>query len=77
MLAQPVYLYYGLTQYYQNHRRYIKLFSTDQMNGNEVGLDTVIGLLYRLKANAGATPPPTRTSVAASSPPASPALPLT
>ena len=35
-LKAPVYLYYGLNNFYQNHRRYIKFFSTGQMNGNEV-----------------------------------------
>ena len=45
-LKAPVYLYYGLNNFYQNHRRFIKFFSTGQMNGNEVDKNTVrIGLL--------------------------------
>lgn len=35
-LPQPIYLYYGLTNYYQNHRRYLKYFSPDQMNGKTI-----------------------------------------
>lgn len=35
-LKAPVYLYYGLNNFYQNHRRYLRFFSTGQMNGNEV-----------------------------------------
>lgn len=40
-LPRPVYLYYGLRSYYQNHRRYLKYFSTDQMNGKEIDLNAV------------------------------------
>lgn len=32
-LTQPSYFYYGLQYYYQNHRRYLKFFSPDQMDG--------------------------------------------
>lgn len=40
-LTQPSYLYYGLQYYYQNHRRYLKFFSPDQMDGTEVDEATV------------------------------------
>lgn len=46
-LPQPVFLYYGLRSYYQNHRRYIKFFSTDQMNGMEISTETVNKFLFR------------------------------
>ncbi|EMR09767.1 hypothetical protein PNEG_01951 [Pneumocystis murina B123] len=32
-LNPPVFLYYRLTNFYQNHRRYVKSFSRDQMMG--------------------------------------------
>ena len=41
-MAKPIYLYYGLTNYYQNHRRYLKNFSPDQMVGKTISEKTVI-----------------------------------
>ena len=32
----PVYLYYRLTNFYQNHRRYVKSYDQDQLNGKNV-----------------------------------------
>jgi hypothetical protein len=32
----PVYFYYRLTNFYQNHRRYAKSFNTDQLSGKAV-----------------------------------------
>ena len=32
-LAPPVLLYYQLTNFYQNHRRYVQSFDTDQLSG--------------------------------------------
>jgi len=46
-MPQPVYLYYGFTNYYQNHRRYLKFFSPDQMNGRTIDETTVKQLLLR------------------------------
>lgn len=40
-MAQPIYFYYGFTNYYQNHRRYLKYFSPDQMNGKDIDQTTV------------------------------------
>lgn len=38
-IAPPVYIYYRLTNYYQNHRRYVKSFWQDQLNGKAVKYD--------------------------------------
>ncbi|KAI8459895.1 endosomal protein [Phakopsora pachyrhizi] len=35
-LNPPVFMYYKLTNYYQNHRRYVKSLSTDQLKGEAV-----------------------------------------
>ncbi|KZV94054.1 Lem3/Cdc50 [Exidia glandulosa HHB12029] len=32
-LGKPVFLYYKLTNFYQNHRRYVRSLSTDQLQG--------------------------------------------
>jgi len=37
-MTQPVYLYYELTNFYQNHRRYVKSRSDAQLKGDEVKL---------------------------------------
>eukprot|EP00919_Chromeraceae_sp_WS-2016_P068188 GHVR01161562.1.p1 GENE.GHVR01161562.1~~GHVR01161562.1.p1 ORF type:complete len:127 (+),score=1.92 GHVR01161562.1:310-690(+) len=37
---QPIYLYYGLNGFYQNHRRYMKFFSPDQLE-NGLQYDSV------------------------------------
>lgn len=34
-------MYYKLTNYYQNHRRYVKSLSTDQFKGKIVSIDTL------------------------------------
>jgi len=33
-LEAPVFLYYGLTNFYQNHRRYVKSLDSDQLRGH-------------------------------------------
>merc|ERR1711935_432051 len=33
-MAKPVYMYYGLTNYYQNHRRYVKSRDESQLLGD-------------------------------------------
>ncbi|CAM9560565.1 unnamed protein product [Chrysoparadoxa australica] len=38
-LAAPVYVHYELTNFYQNHRRYVKSFSAAQLSGSVVGSD--------------------------------------
>jgi len=35
-MEEPVYLYYKLTNYYQNHRRYVKSRNDQQLRGNKV-----------------------------------------
>lgn len=35
-LGNPVYLFYRLTNFYQNHRRYVQSFNEDQINGDAV-----------------------------------------
>ncbi|EGF99098.1 uncharacterized protein MELLADRAFT_50780 [Melampsora larici-populina 98AG31] len=40
-LDPPVFMYYKLTNYYQNHRRYVKSLSTGQFKGKIVSIDTL------------------------------------
>ncbi|KAG1138508.1 hypothetical protein G6F37_010465 [Rhizopus arrhizus] len=37
----PIYMYYRLTNFYQNHRQYIKNFDADQLQGNIVSSSTL------------------------------------
>lgn len=39
----PVFFYYRLTNFYQNHRRYVKSFQADQLKGDAVSNDTIRG----------------------------------
>lgn len=40
-LDAPVLLYYRLTNFYQNHRRYVKSIDTDQMKGKDLSNSTM------------------------------------
>lgn len=40
-LKAPVFLYYRLTNFYQNHRRYVKSFNSDQLKGSVIGTSTL------------------------------------
>lgn len=40
-LKPPVLLYYRLTNFYQNHRRYVKSLNADQLKGNAVNNDSL------------------------------------
>jgi len=40
-LDPPVFMYYKLTNYYQNHRRYVKSLSIDQLKGKIVPIETL------------------------------------
>lgn len=42
-LEHSVFLYYKLTNFYQNHRRYVKSIDTDQLKGKDVGFSTLRG----------------------------------
>lgn len=42
-LKPPVLFYYKLTNFYQNHRRYAKSFSTDQLSGSALSAKTLDG----------------------------------
>ena len=35
-MEQPIYFYYRLTRFYQNHRRYAKSFNQGQLSGSRV-----------------------------------------
>lgn len=40
-IGPPVYLYYRLTNFYQNHRRYVKSLDLDQLKGHYVSNGTI------------------------------------
>ncbi|OCT45652.1 Meiotically up-regulated protein 89 protein [Cladophialophora carrionii] len=40
-IGPPVYLYYRLTNFYQNHRRYVKSLDTDQLSGDFISNSTI------------------------------------
>ncbi|PYH41179.1 CDC50/LEM3 family protein [Aspergillus saccharolyticus JOP 1030-1] len=42
-LEPPVFMYYRLTNFYQNHRRYVKSLDIDQLKGKAVDNDTIKG----------------------------------
>jgi LEM3 (ligand-effect modulator 3) family / CDC50 family len=42
-IGPHVYLYYRLTNFYQNHRRYVKSLDTDQLKGNAKSNHTIDG----------------------------------
>ncbi|RDL37750.1 uncharacterized protein BP5553_05183 [Venustampulla echinocandica] len=42
-MEPPVYFYYRLTNFYQNHRRYAKSFNTDQLSGKAVSASAIHG----------------------------------
>lgn len=42
-LESSVFLYYKLTNYYQNHRRYVKSFDANQLKGHVVSYSTIKG----------------------------------
>ena len=42
-LQPPVLLYYQLTNFYQNHRRYVKSYDQDQLNGQALDHDAIKG----------------------------------
>jgi len=42
-MESPVFMYYKLSNFYQNHRRYVKSYSSDQLKGNTPDYGTVQG----------------------------------
>ena len=40
-IAPPILFYYRLTNFYQNHRRYVKSFDVNQLKGNDVSLSSI------------------------------------
>lgn len=42
-IGPPVYLYYRLTNFYQNHRRYVKSLDTDQLRGHALSNSSIGG----------------------------------
>ncbi|RMD40058.1 hypothetical protein DV735_g5081, partial [Chaetothyriales sp. CBS 134920] len=40
-IGPPVYLYYKLTNFYQNHRRYVKSLDTDQLKGHFISNSSI------------------------------------
>jgi len=42
-IGPPVFFYYRLTNFYQNHRRYVKSLDTDQLKGNFIQNSTISG----------------------------------
>lgn len=42
-IGPPVYLYYRLTNFYQNHRRYVKSLQLDQLRGDNVANESISG----------------------------------
>lgn len=42
-IGSPVYLYYKLTNFYQNHRRYVKSLDLNQLKGQNVSASTING----------------------------------
>lgn len=54
-MKAPVYVYYELDNFYQNHRRYVKSRSDDQLAGNEVVDDNCSPQLDRAGVNETAS----------------------
>lgn len=42
-IGPPVYLYYRLSNFYQNHRRYVKSYDQDQLSGSAVSNSSING----------------------------------
>jgi hypothetical protein len=40
-VAPPILFYYRLTNFYQNHRRYVKSFDVNQLKGNDVSVSSI------------------------------------
>ena len=61
-MPAPVYMYYRLTNFYQNNRRYVKSFDLNQLAGStELKTDTNCAPLDRVE-NSGVVEPPIRVN---------------
>lgn len=54
-MGPPVYLYYRLTNFYQNHRRYVQSLDLDQLKGTAVPNGTISGSVCSPLATDSAT----------------------
>jgi hypothetical protein len=52
-LPAPVYFYYGFKGFYQNHRRYLKFFSSAQLTSGDPNQSGVITLIQSYQLTAG------------------------
>lgn len=48
-ISPPIYLYYKLTNYYQNHRKYVQSYDWNQLRGKAVALDKLTSNCKPLK----------------------------
>ena len=51
-IVAPIYVYYQLDNFYQNHRRYVKSRSNEQLLGNNLALDAIETDCEPIKTNA-------------------------
>ncbi|KAF8510222.1 cell cycle control protein [Hysterangium stoloniferum] len=52
-LQHPVFIYYKLTNFFQNHRRYVQSFNTDQLKGKAVSKSTLDSSTCKPLASTG------------------------
>lgn len=50
-IKPPIYLYYHLTNFYQNHRKYVESYDLGQLSGNDVGLNDLASKCKPLRGN--------------------------
>lgn len=51
-ITGPLYLYYEISNFYQNHRRYVKSRSANQLMGSDLSYDEVYGDCFPLVENS-------------------------
>ena len=56
-LTAPVYFYYGFKGFYQNHRRYLKYYSSTQLSSGTIDATAVTHLISRYPLTAEITSP--------------------
>jgi len=55
-IQAPVYLYYKLTKFYQNHREYVESYDLEQLNGEAVSADDLTSDCKPLRTNSEGKP---------------------